>query len=233
MAAKKRTKEQNARAYRNRIAKGLAEGKTRAEAAGQKNRDTKAEYDRKVARDVAAGRRKPPNRSAPRNRQAPTGARLTGHAYYGWPNAAEQAEKRTVAKLRSDRRVFLYAKVATLDPQNPALMAADIGIDQLVQQAPMIALQAIRTVGDVQDYALFPNGGIRADTLRRDAAAAGGLDALIMREVQGSRVRAGDDPTVNPANRKGSSGSTISDGGGDVDAEERTYILAVVVQWSD
>jgi hypothetical protein len=218
--------------YAARKARGAAKGLTRREAVGQRNRDYAAEYDRKVARDVAAGRRKPPNRSAPRNRQAPTGARLTGSAFYGWPNAADEAETRTVAKLRSDRRVFLYAKVATVEPDHPTLVQEDIDLEALVSDAPAAALELIREIGDIQDYQLFPNGGIRADTLRLDAAAAGGLDALIIREVKGPRVAVGNSPTQNPQNRKGGSPILSQQRRGN-GVDPLYFIVSVVVQWSD
>lgn len=228
---KKRTPEQNRAAYLRRVERGRLQGLTPSEAAGKRNRDYAAEYDQRIAREVATGKRKSPPASAPRNRRAPTGARLTGSARYDGLDAARQAETRTLARLRSDRRVFVYAQIAKVDPYHPALAEADIDLDDVVANDPATALRVIRLIGTVEDVQLWPNGGIRAQTLRAECASNGGLDAVIVREVTTTnRYRTGSNPAINPANRKEGS-PILSDRQAQDDTETRTYVVRVVLQW--
>lgn len=230
---KKRTPEQNRAAYLRRVERGRQQGLTPSEAAGKPNRDYAAEYDQRIARELATGKRKTAPAAAPRNRRAPTGARLTGSARYDWPNAADEAERRTLARLRSDRRVFVYVQIATVDPYHPLLEQEDIDLDDLAIDFPAEALEVIRQIGNIEDIQLFPNGGIRAQALRADAAASGGLEPVIIREVTGpaGRYRTGSNPAINPANRKERS-PLGPDKRRQGDTEMLTYVLRVVLQWS-
>lgn len=235
MAAKRkpRTKEQNRAAYLRRQAQGRALGLTPSEAAGKPNRDYVRENQQRVARELASGKRKAPPKSRPKNNRAPTGTALSGSARYDWPDAAGQAERRTLSRLRSDRRVFVYVQIATVDPYHPLLEEEDIDLDALAVDFPAEALAVIRQIGNIEDIQLFPNGGIRAQALRADAAASGGLEAVIIREVTGpaGRYRTGSNPAINPANRKERS-PLGPDKRRQGDAEMLTYVLRVVLQWS-
>jgi hypothetical protein len=83
--------------------------------------------------------------------------------------------------------------------------------------------------GDPVDAALFPNGGIRAETLRDMIEAEGSLEEVILAELELGRVRLGDDPTINPQNRRGASGGAArKTKPGELEIEIET----IVVQWT-
>lgn len=85
--------------------------------------------------------------------------------------------------------------------------------------------------GDSVDLQLFPKGGIRAQSLRREIAAAGSLEQLVLNEIGiGTRISLGDDPAVNPQNRFGKSGSLRPPD--DDESEIEFEFDYVVLQWT-
>lgn len=229
---RKRTSAENAAIYRKRVEEGRRRGLTPSESVGKKNRDSAREYQQRVARELASGKRKTPPKSRPRNNKAPTGAALTGSARYDGLDAARQAERRTLAKLRSDRRVFVYVQIIRIDLNDPLLASEEIDLEELIALAPSLALSIIRELGEVEDVQLWPNGGIRAQTLRAESAAAGDLETVILRELsQGNRYRTGSDPSVNPKNRKEQS-PILREMQGQEPGRPRVFVVRVVLQWS-
>lgn len=181
--------------YAARKARGAGKGESASAAAGHRDRDYRREYRERIVREVAAGRRKPP-RAQPRNKRSPTGAVIGGAHRWDGPDACQPAG-RYVNRLRSDRRVFLYARV-------------DIN-------------------GAEHNLQLFPNGGIRAGTLRQLIRDAGDLEALFLAEIgAGDRLADDSDPTINPQNRKGRSPKLRNDEEQELEVE----FIYVVVQWS-
>lgn len=193
--------------YAARKARGAAAGKSLNESIGKSKRDHQREYRERIIREVAAGKRPPP-KARPRNNQAPTGQKLSGAKRWDGPESCEPAE-RYVMRLRGDRRVFLYALVEIWNG----------------------------TKHRSENLQLFPNGGIRAQTLRKLIRQSGSLEQLFLDEIGGGdRIRTDENPAVNPSNRRGKSGKLISDSSSNPDDDEfdesEIEFVYVVVQWT-
>lgn len=81
-----------------------------------------------------------------------------------------------------------------------------------------------------EDFQLWPKGGIRASTLRQLVNEWGTLREALSFEVRSERARAGSDPAVNPANRRGKSGRFEIDGPDG--ARAAVEFDHVVLQWT-
>ena len=182
MAAKKRDYSAE---YRRRKAKGLAKGLTLQEAAGHAKRQ----------------------RAAPASGLSPVGGRLAGARTFP-PCMPAVDMARWLYRLASDTRVFVFGVLWEVYTEELLAAGEDIDIEQLYEESPCEALAVAREVEDdglssKENVAVWPNGGIRAGTLRQLVNAhRDGLTGVLLEEVGAGRYRAGANPAVNPKNRR-------------------------------
>lgn len=188
--------------YRDRVERGRLKGLSLNEAVGKKDRNHAQEYHRKIAREVASGKRKAP-RAAPANNLSPRGKKLVGaRSFYGAEAADESLS--TLNRLASDSIVHVYVRASVNGHSDDFHLFPKGGIR--AQTLRTLSIEA----GSFEDLIL--------KMIHDSLTGAGGA------------VDAGVNPLANAGNRDG--GSPILKFTGDDDHEIHIEIERVILQWT-
>ncbi len=187
-----------------------------------RKRDYKAEWAARKARGLAAGKNLneaagKPDRDYSREwhqrivREVATGKRPP-------PNPRPKSNRSPVGSRLTGARQF---------DDGGDLSGADKLISRLASDRRVFIYASITLNGDPEDVELFPNGGIRAGSLRV-LLAGGSIGDLIESKVLEGQVHYGSNPRADPNNRRGKSPRFTLDEDEPLEIE----IDRVVIQWA-